>query len=281
MSDLSWELSVLVSRWRNRFRYVLAAPSTYRNWWAMILPKFGVSVVLELRNGLRYLVRAGETDLSVVNEAAMFNPYLGTGHISVPEDAVVLDVGANMGDFAIQIAQVCRKGRVIAVEPVGAYARVIAMQSLLNGFDNVTCIQAALSDHEGHMDIHVKGAHSSLYWGDNGGKTETVRLTTLSHLMQEQGINQIDLLKLDCEGAEWDILPDAEAVLPKIRQICMEFHCARGWTGASLAAWLRERGFEVWHTSGPWNGMLWAVRPEQGKMASVTHQANASIDRSI
>src|SRR5579872_6407506 len=240
MGKLSWELSVLASRWRNRLHYLRAAPATYRNWWAMLLPKFGVSVVLELRNGLRYLVRPGGTDLAVVNEAAMSNPYLGTGHIRVPEDAVVLDIGANVGDFAMQIAQVCRKGRVIAVEPVGEYTRIIAVQSLLNGFENVTCVRAALGDHEGQMEIHVKGAHSSLYWGDHQGETETVRLTTLSRLMQEQGISHIDVLKLDCEGAEWDILPGAEDVLEKVRQICMEFHCARGWTGPILAEWLRE-----------------------------------------
>jgi hypothetical protein len=78
--------------------------------------------------------------------------------------------------------------------------------------------------------------------------------------MREQGLERIDLLKMDCEGAEWDILPEAEPVLPRIRQICMEFHCERGWTSERLAAWLRERGYRVWHTAGQWNGMLWAVR---------------------
>ena len=33
---------------------------------------------------------------------------------------------------------------------------------------------------------------------------------------------------MDCEGAEWDILPAAEAVLPRVRQIAMEFHSAGG-----------------------------------------------------
>jgi hypothetical protein len=70
-------------------------------------------------------------------------------------------------------------------------------------------------------------------------------------------------LKLDCEGAEWDILPAAERVLPRIRQISMEFHCERGWTALKLADWLRARGFMVSHTAGPWNGLLWATRIAQ------------------
>jgi FkbM family methyltransferase len=263
MSDISWELSVWASRWRNRFRYLFSAPSTYRNWWVMFLPKMGVSVVLELRSGLRYLVRAGTTDLTVVNEAAMADPYFGSGYITVAEDAVALDVGANIGDVTMRLAQLCPKGRVIAVEPVSEHVRMIQVQALLNDVKNVTCIEAALGDREGQIDIHVDGGQSSGYWGK--GKTEKARLTTLSQLMRDLGMDRIDLLKLDCEGAEWDILPASEDVLPQIRQICMEFHCARNWTPEKLASWLRERGYEVRHTPGPWNGLLWAVRPAVGE----------------
>ena len=59
---------------------------------------------------------------------------------------------------------------------------------------------------------------------------EAVEVVTLESLMDHYGIDSVDLLKLDCEGAEWDILPAAERVLPRVRQICMEFHCERGWT---------------------------------------------------
>ena len=85
-------------------------------------------------------------------------------------------------------------------------------------------------------------------------------MVTLERLMEDYSIDTLDLLKLDCEGAEWDILPAAERVLPRVRQICMEFHCERGWTAAKLADWLRARGFIVSHTAGPWNGLLWARR---------------------
>ena len=78
--------------------------------------------------------------------------------------------------------------------------------------------------------------------------------------MEESNIDRLELLKLDCEGAEWSILPAAESVLPRIQRIAMEFHCAQDWTPERLATWLRERGYEVRHTSGSWNGLLWAFR---------------------
>jgi FkbM family methyltransferase len=253
-----WQWFVFCSRWRNRLRYLAAAPLVYRNWWVLPRAKFGSGVVLELRNGLRYRVRPHTTDLAVINEAFLLDPYLGAGHIVLPEDAVVLDVGANIGDFTLQAARRCPSGRVVAIEPLGEHVRIIGNHVAMNGIRNVTCIQAALGGEDGESLIAHNGSCSRT--DANGTGAEKVPLKTLLSVMQEQGLDQIDLLKMDCEGAEWDILPGAESVLPRVRQICMEFHSERGWTSERLADWLRVRGYRVWHTPGPWNGMLWAVR---------------------
>jgi FkbM family methyltransferase len=260
MSRLRWRLVVLISRWRNRFRYLLAAPRVYRNWWAWLLPKFGVGVVLELRNGLRYYIRPRTTDLAVVNEAAVLNPYLGPGYVRLRPDATVVDVGANIGDFTLQAAAACPEGRVYAIEPLSENACAVDFNRRLNGFSNVHVLQMALGAREGEVQIGADGSHSSTHFGVTGGTCQTVRLTTLAQVMREQGLAQIDLLKLDCEGAEWEILPSSDDVLPRISQICMEFHRDGDWTEERLAAWLRERGYEVRHTQGGWNGLLWATR---------------------
>lgn len=260
MNRVRWELSVFASRWRNRLRYLSAAPRLYRNWWAWPLPKFGIGVILELRTGLRYLVRPGTTDLAVLNEAVLRNSYLRPGYVQLREDAVVVDVGANIGDFTIQVAALCPRGRIYAVEPVGENARMIEINKLLNGMSNIEVLPIALGAEEGKIAIHVAGNQSSGYFFTCQEGEETVRLITLPRLMQEYGIERIDLLKLDCEGAEWDILPACSAILPRIDQICMEFHPRDGWTGARLADWLRDAGYQVWHTEGGWNGLLWATR---------------------
>jgi FkbM family methyltransferase len=259
---LRWPLQVFISRWRNRVHYVLAAPRVYRNWWAWSLPKFGVGVILELRNGLRYLVRPGTTDLSTINDAAINNPYLGSGILKLPTDAVVIDVGANIGDLSIQVAALCPAGQVYAVEPLAENASMIVVNKMLNGLSNIEVLQVALGSHDGEIEMNLAGNASSAYWGIEGSKTEKVRLTSLPELMREHGIEAVDLLKLDCEGAEWDILPSCVDVFSKVRQICMEFHLARGWTPEKLASWLRDFGYKVQHTGGRWNGLLWATRDE-------------------
>jgi hypothetical protein len=99
-------------------RYVLRAPMVYRNWWAMALPKLGVDTILDLRSGTRYFARARTLDLGVINDAAFQDPYLASGYVTVPQNATVVDVGANIGDFAVRAARLCPLGKVIAVEPM-------------------------------------------------------------------------------------------------------------------------------------------------------------------
>jgi FkbM family methyltransferase len=224
----------------------------------MCLPKLGLDTVLELRDGSRYAVRGGTFDLSVINELAFTNPYLGANRVTIAADATVVDIGANIGDFTVQAARLCPQGRVIAVEPLRSCGARIATQVRLNGLSNVTWIQAAMSGTEGQAAALQKGG---LYLTDED-LAERPRILTLSGLMTEAGIARIDLLKLDCEGAEWDILPGADAVLPQVSQICMEYHREGDWTPERLADWLKTRGFRVYVQGEGWNGLLWATRGE-------------------
>jgi FkbM family methyltransferase len=258
VSSIRWKLSVVNSRWRNRLYYIRKAPSVYRNWWAMILVNvLATPVVLDLRNGLRYFIRPGTTDRSVVNEAIILNPYLAPGYLKLPRDAIVVDVGANIGDFSILAAHLCPKGTVYAIEPIKEHVDAILTQTLLNHTENIKIFHLALGDREGWTQIHKNGGHSSGYWGT--GDVESVRVTSLEQLVMENDIVWIDLLKLDCEGAEWDILPAAVSVLPRVKQLCMEYH--NGKLDATwLAGWLGDRGYEVRYTRSGWNGLLWAWR---------------------
>jgi FkbM family methyltransferase len=258
VNRLVWRTSVWLSKFRNIATYAVALPFTYRNWWAVPLPKLGKSVALELRNGTKYLVRAGTDDLAAINEVVILNPYLRSPHIVLAEDATVIDIGASIGSFAIQVARTCPRGRILAVDPVSAHVQMIEAQIALNRLSHVQTVRAAVGATCRMTGITGTGMTSRVSEGED--PVEVVEMITLERLMEDYAIDTVDLLKLDCEGAEWDILPAAEHVLPRVRQICMEFHCERGWTALKLAGWLRARGFVVSHTAGSWNGLLWATR---------------------
>jgi FkbM family methyltransferase len=259
LKEIQWVLSVALSKFCNRLRYTFLAPFAYQNWWAMFLSKWSrKDITLHLRNGTKYFIRPHTTDLAVINEAAIRNDYLGPGYVRVNRRSVVIDVGANIGDFTIQASRLCPDGIVYAVEPVAQNCVAIQRHIELNGAHNVKLLQFALGAEDGETSIHRGGGASSVYWGD--GDLELVRRTTLSNLVRDEGIQTIDLLKLDCEEAEWDILPSAEPVLNQVKQLCMEYHNGK-LDSAWLESWLRKHGYQVRTTRGNgWNGMLWAWR---------------------
>lgn len=138
-----------------------------------------------------------------------FRPY-------IPEDGVVIDVGAHAGQFSKLFARMAPRGRVYAFEP-SAYARSILQPALaFNRIRNVDVVPMGLSDAPGEsvLKTPVK-ARGGLGFGiahlgqDDGGRTtvdQSVSLTTLDAFMAERGVGALDFVKADVEGWELHVL---------------------------------------------------------------------------
>ncbi len=178
----------------------------------------------------------------------------------------VLDVGAHIGLFAVRVAPLAK--RVISFEPVPANFETL--QKNVAHYPHVTPVPKAVSSKRGTATIYVSdnpSAHS-MHPAEADRRTAGTEVETLSlaDVFDEFKIETCDLLKLDCEGAEYDILgavPDA--LWPKLRRIVMEFHPVAGgpedWTGPALAKRLEARGFRVEflpHPKHPVKGHLFA-----------------------
>jgi FkbM family methyltransferase len=73
------------------------------------------------------------------------------------------------------------------------------------------------------------------------GQGNELQITAIRTVLNRAG-GKVDLLKMDCEGAEWDILQDAES-MRKVREIRMEYHEVGGHVFADLEKLLEEQGF--------------------------------------
>src|SRR5271169_1683018 len=101
-------------------------------------------------------------------------------------------LGQTLGDFSIEVAALCPRGRIVAVEPVIEYAAMIEINKLLNELTNIEVVQVALGSSETEVEINLGGNASSLYWKKEG-RVQRVRQTNLARLMDELGIGHIDL----------------------------------------------------------------------------------------
>jgi FkbM family methyltransferase len=131
---------------------------------------------------------------------------------------VVIDIGANVGVYALSLARcVGPSGQVWAFEPASEPADFLARSIELNATPWVRLQRQALSDHSGSGWLHQPGqselnalAASGETSVSGGAAGERVALTSLDSCLDQHGWSRVDLLKIDAEGEEERILNGGE-----------------------------------------------------------------------
>lgn len=167
------------------------------------------------------------------------------------ESATILDVGAHKGYFSLFAARHAAPGaRIIAVEPHPQTAVILRENLRRNGVEKVQVAECALAGNEGTAHLHLAQSFShSLHAGPDAEAVE-VETTTLPALIGRYEFEQIDFLKMDCEGAEYDVFLSAEAAtLDRIGALSLEFHDRHDerFTGRQIARRLDAHGFRIVH----------------------------------
>jgi len=133
-------------------------------------------------------------------------------------DSVCLDIGAWIGPTALFAAQRCRAVYCIEPDPV-AYERLLA-NIRLNEVGNVLPFHGALSVHNARVQIaNERGFGNSMtrVRAAPAGGGATVLGLGLGSFIDWWGIERIDLLKMDIEGAEFDLVPSIIDLLPRFK----------------------------------------------------------------
>ena len=162
------------------------------------------------------------TELDVLREIGLDDEY----RLSDPVPAeTIVDLGAHIGLATLRMLAVRPGARVLAVE---ADPKLIPrLRQNVKGLP-VTVIHAAICAHTGEQEFFRSDISS---WGNSLDRTSPhqipvqVPALSIEDLLDSQGIEQVDLLKLDIEGAEWGMFEDG--VPAQISAIVGEIH-ARG-----------------------------------------------------
>jgi amino acid adenylation domain-containing protein/FkbM family methyltransferase len=237
----------------------------------------------------------------------IFNKHTYIQHgIRLPDSACVFDVGGNIGMFSMYVARHCQNPRVYAFEPIPAifekleanldrhvsgakkfkfglsdrayeetftfypgYSMMSGEAAYADAASEVTVIKKFLQNEQSaELLQHV----DELLVDRFRAETATCRLRRLSDVIGEEGVEKIDLLKIDVQRAELDVLRGLDSAdWRKIQQIVMEVHDASGTETEGrigvLLDLIEGQGFEVHVEQDPllegtdrYN--LYAYRPE-------------------
>ena len=206
--------------------------------------------------GLKFDLRDSyETDPIVVKEIFEENVYeVNAGRFAV--DGVTVDIGANIGAFALLAAS--HGSKVYAVEPEPHNSMALNNNILINEMTSlVTHVPYGISDHKGFATITDEGGGATIK--DDGSFGAEIELITLDNLFDLYHIEKVNVLKIDVEGSEPDIILGAsKEALNKCAYITMEFDIRSG----NLLGDMVKKLSETHHvrTMGSWErgGMVWA-----------------------
>ncbi len=154
---------------------------------------------------------------------------------TLPANPVVIDVGANAGFFDVQLLSKIDRATIYAYEPMPANVRALqyTIQQNPRLQQSVRLFQMAVTGQpadgldlfaEAEANAQVVASRFAEFDKNNTQKI-TVPCITLTDIIQTNDLRSVDLLKLDCEGSEYDIIYHTEPeLIRRIGRMVVEVH---------------------------------------------------------
>ena len=189
---------------------------------------------LRLRSGLSVVGRRG--DGTVFFEQFGLDVY----DVAAPGPVrTIVDLGANVGYAALRLAARHPGARLVCAEPAAAARSLLEQNVTRNGLDGQVFGVAVMAE-PGTYALEAAG-----HFGANRVRPAAgpggVEGITLAELLDRAGVAEVDLLKVDIEGAERELFATASAWAPRVRSIVAELHGDFGHADAERA--LAPHGF--------------------------------------
>src|SRR3989344_235924 len=223
----------MINRIFHKVWFGLEVLKIYKTWPTAFLDYFGLlgkrKINHILRGGVKYEIRSGTNDFGIINEVYIvkeYNPLIKF----IRNDSVVIDIGAQVGAFSIFASRIAKNGRVFSFEPFAENFKMLKKNISLNSAFNILHIEKAVGGKEGKRDLVISkensGGHS---FYETRGENVGVDTITLKQVFEMNKISKCNFLKMDCEGAEFEILFNTpKKYLAKIDSIAMEYHSEGG-----------------------------------------------------
>lgn len=160
----------------------------------------------------------------------------------------ILDCGANIGMGVIYFKTKYPRARITAFEPDKSLCSVLRENLARYGIADVQIEEKALWEAEGKISFNSEGADSGRIHALSERRevlqVETVLLSSYLH-------EQIDFLKIDIEGAEYQVLKECEGSLKNVKNIFVEYHSFDDQVQVlpEILTILRQQGFRLYVTS--------------------------------
>jgi FkbM family methyltransferase len=233
---------------------------------ALLAHKGSALVDLRTADGLTITIRRNYGDAMTVGEIFLDNCY--GRDLRLPPNPVVVDVGGFIGDFSLYAVKRLNARRVIVCEPSPRNWTLLLKNIANNRYeDRIEPVNKAVTDGGKAimMNIDAPDEHQcmvSAYYPSEQ-PSSIVPGISLEQLFRDHSVENVDLLKIDCEGGEYAILESTPSeVLSRIQNIVFEYHgIGEAWSKLeNVKQRLRREGYVLLMHGG----LVCASRPTGG-----------------
>ena len=218
----------MISDFFSKVRILVRSWKILKNWYLYPLVYFKLTkkdyVIFETRSGLKIKIRVNSTDLMALTHVWMIQEYSGDD-FPISNDDVIIDVGAHIGLFALFASQFCKNGKIFCYEPIKENYKILIENIEMNQIQNIFPNNLAVTKETSRVKIFLnddQSGHSMFIQNKNFVEVDS---KSLSDIFIDNGIKECDFLKLDCEGAEYEIVESLSADLfTKINKTVIEYH---------------------------------------------------------
>lgn len=189
-----------------------------------------MSIIEKEFRGQKFFFHETPEARALVEEIFSDNYRVFESNMKFSKGDVILDIGANEGMFSILMSKMFPEARVIALEPVPRTFDALLRNKLINDCPNLRPYNLGVGKPGQRTAEFITNKN-----GASGGSTAFCTFNPETHEMVEVGLISLDeafnlygierckLLKVDCEGSEYDILYSS-TVLPRVDYMAMEIH---------------------------------------------------------
>lgn len=212
-------------------------------------------IIVEINN--RYKMYLNFEDKGICFELMMnkTREVLSTAYIQkiITEDMTIIDIGGNIGYYALLESQLASRGHVFAIEPVLGSYNTLIKNITLNNCHNISTYNFAIGNFNGYSEMYIydKSNWSSFTKIPGGNVIATMRVPvfTLDTFIETHLTQNPHFIRMDVEGYEYEIVMGMQKTLqraaPLILNIEMHPHLMSKEKIATIINLLKDNGFTV------------------------------------